>query len=165
MSTPYAPDKLIAQARALAAEYRRAMGKPLPGVSTEIAEHDAVRLLGLERNAQGQGGWDAVDPATGERIQIKSRTIFDESKGGERMGQLKLNQEWDAVVLVLMDEDYEPYEIYEARREDLAEVVEGANSNRAKRGAMSVARFKIVGELVWDRVNGRSRGVWDNQAS
>ena len=35
---------------------------------------------------------------------------------------------------------------------------------RSKRGAMSVARFKIVGELVWDRVSGRSDGVWDNQA-
>ena len=149
MSTPYAPDKLIAQARALAAEYRRAMGKPLPGVSTEIAEHDAVRLLGLEPSAQAAGGWDAVDPATGERIQIKSRTIFDESKGGERMGQLKLNQEWDAVVLVLMDEDYEPYEIYRATREELSEYADSSSANRAKRGAMSVARFKAIAKRVW----------------
>jgi hypothetical protein len=163
VSTPYAPDKLIAQARALAAEYRRAMGKPLPGVSTEIAEHDAVRLLGLEPNAQGAGGWDAVDPATGERIQIKSRTIFDESKGGERIGQLKLNQDWDAVVLVLMDENYEPYEIYRARRDELSEHVDSSSSSRAKRGAMSVARFKIIGELVWDAVNGRRDEVWSNQ--
>ncbi|MCG6966150.1 MAG: hypothetical protein LJE59_06550 [Chromatiaceae bacterium] len=165
MSNPYAADKLIAQARQLAAEYRRTMGKPLPGISNEIAEHDAVRLLGLEPKAGPDAGWDAIDPESGRRVQIKSRTIFDETKGGERIGQLKMQQNWDAVILVLMDEDYEPYEIYEARREDLAEVVEGANSNRAKRGAMSVARFKIVGELVWDRVNGRSRGVWDNQAS
>ncbi len=163
MSTPYAADKLIAQARQLAAEYRRTMGKPLPGISNEIAEHDAVRLLGLEPKASSEAGWDAVDPETGWRIQIKSRTIFDENKGGERIGQLKMNQEWDAVVLVLMDEDYEPYEIYRALRDDLAEFVNASNS-RSKRGAMSVARFKIVGELVWDRVNGRSDGVWDNQA-
>ncbi len=163
MSTPYAADKLIAQARQLAAEYRRTMGKPLPGISSEIAEHDAVRLLGLEPNAGGDAGWDAVDPETGRRVQIKSRTIFDETKGGERIGQLKMNQEWDAVVLVLMDEDYEPYEIYQALRDDLAEFV-NTSSSRSKRGAMSVARFKIVGELVWDRVNGRSDGVWDNQA-
>lgn len=162
MSTPYAADKLIAQARQLAAEYRRTMGKPLPGISNEIAEHDAVRLLDLEAETTANSGWDAVDPATGRRLQIKSRTIFDETKGGERIGQLKMNQEWDAVVLVLMDEDYEPYEIYEALREDLAER-STTTSNRSKRGAMSVARFKIVGELVWDRVNGRSHGVWDNQ--
>lgn len=164
MSTPYAADKLIAQARQLAAEYRRTMGKPLPGISNEIAEHDAVRLLGLEPKPSGETGWDALEPDSGRRVQIKSRTIFDETKGGERIGQLKMNQDWDAVVLVLMDEDYEPYEIYQALREDLAEFVNASSSSRAKRGAMSVARFKIVGELVWDRVNGRSDGVWDNQA-
>jgi hypothetical protein len=164
LSNPYAADKLIAQARELAAEYRRTMGKPLPGISNEIAGHDAVRLLGLEPNdAQLAAGWDALDPQTGRRVQIKSRTIFDESKGGERIGQLKLNQEWDSVVLVLMDEDYQPYEIYEALREDLADLAGAPSSGRAKRGAMSVARFKIVGELVWDRVSGLSRGVWDNQ--
>ena len=164
MSNPYAADKLIAQARQLAAEYRRTMGKPLPGISSEIAEHDAVRLLGLEAKASTEAGWDAVDPHSGRRIQIKSRTIFDETKGGERIGQLKMNQEWDSVILVLMDEDYEPYEIYEALREDLAEFADASSRNRAKRGAMSVARFKIIGELVWDRVNGRQAGVWDNQA-
>ena len=164
MTTPYAADRLIAQARQLAAEYRRTMGKPLPGISNEIAEHDAVRLLELEAAPNPEIGWDAVDPQTGQRIQIKSRTIFDETKGGERIGQLILNQEWDAVVLVLMDENYEPYEIYRALRDDLAEFIDASSSNRSKRGAMSVARFKVIGELVWDRVNGLTDGVWDNQA-
>lgn len=164
MSNPYAADKLIAQARVLAAEYRRTMGKPLPGISSEIAEHDAVRLLGLEPKASEEGGWDAMDPATGDRIQIKSRTIFDESKSGQRIGQLKLNQEWDAVVLVLMDENYAPYEIYRASRDDLAEFLDKSSSNRAKRGAMSVARFKIIAELVWDDIGGQQDEVWDNQS-
>jgi hypothetical protein len=164
VSNPYAVDKLIAQARQLAADYRRTMGKPLPGISSEIAEHDAVRLLQLEGPSGNEAGWDAVDPESGRRVQIKSRTIFDESKAGARIGQLKMNQDWDAVLLVLMDENYEPYEIYEALREDLEEVLDGAGSNRSKRGAMSVARFKVIGELVWDRVNGRQGELWDNQA-
>ena len=164
MSNPYAAEKLIAQARQLAAEYRRTMGKPLPGVSNEIAEHDAVRLLELEAVAEPDVPWDAVEPGSGDRIQIKSRTIFDESKGGQRIGQLKMNQDWDAVVLVLMDEDYEPYEIYQAMRDDLAEYVDASSSGRSKRGAMSVARFKIIGQLVWDRVNGRQDEVWENRA-
>lgn len=163
MTNPYAADKLISQARVLAAEYRRTMGKPLPGISNEIAEHDAVRLLGLEAKASEQGGWDAIDPNNGERIQIKSRTIFDESKGGERIGQLKLNQDWDAVVLVLMDDNYEPYEIYRAHRDDLADYANQSSSGRNKRGAMSVARFKIIAELVWDAVGGRPEAVWDNR--
>lgn len=164
MSNPYAVDKLIAQARQLAAEYRRTMGKPLPGISNEIAEYDALRLLALKPEPEPETGWDAFDPETGRRVQIKSRTIFDESKSGARIGQLKMNQDWDSVVLVLMDDNYEPYEIYEALREDLAEFADSAGGGRSKRGAMSVARFKAIGELVWDRVNGRQQGLWDNQA-
>lgn len=165
MPNPYAADKLISQARQLAAEYRRTMGKPLPGISSEIAEHDAVRLLKLEAKASPEGGWDALDPETNERIQIKSRTIFDESKSGQRIGQLKTNQEWDAVVLVLMDDNYEPYEIYRAKREELEEFIGKSSSRSAKRGALSVARFKIIGSLVWDAVNGAEDEVWDNQSA
>lgn len=165
--TVYAQEKLIAQARQLAAEYRRAVGKPLPGISSEIAEFDAMRLLGLvPRSASGEeAGHNAIDPARGgKRIQIKARTIFDEDKGGQRVGQLKLGLDWDSVVLVLMDENYEPYEIYEADRADLEEYAAQSGSRRARRGALSVARFKIIGRLVWDRVRGRDPEVWDNQA-
>jgi hypothetical protein len=163
--TLYAADKLIAQARVLAAEYRRTMGKPLPGISNEIAEFDAVKLLGLEPKPEGEGGYDAIDPGRdGKKIQIKSRTIFDESKTGQRIGQLKLDKDWDSVVLVLMDEDYEPYEIYEAERDDLLEYTGKSSSNRAKRGAMSVARFKIIGRLAWTREDGLEAEVWDNLA-
>lgn len=161
----YAADKLIGQARQLAAEYRRAMGKPLPGISNEIALHDAMRLLQLAPVDAAVGGYDAVDPARdGLRIQIKSRTIFDESKTGQRIGQIKADQPWDCVVLVLMDDDYEPYELYEADREELLEFMDKSSSGRAKRGALSVARFKIIGRLVWSRDKGLASGVWDNQA-
>ena len=161
----YAADKLIAQARVLAAEYRRTMGKPLPGISNEIAEHDAVKLLQLQPRPEGETGYDAIDPARGDkRIQIKSRTIFDESKSGQRLGQLKLERQWDSVVLVLMDENYEPYEIYEAERDDILEFIDSSSSSRAKRGAMSVSRFKIIGRLAWTKENGIEPEVWDNQA-
>jgi hypothetical protein len=163
--TVYAADKLIAQARQLAAEYRRTMGKPLPGISSEIAQHDAVKLLGLEPLDEGsEGGFDAIDPSRGDkRIQIKSRTIFDESKSGQRIGQMKLDKEWDCVLLVLMDEDYEPYEMYEAEREDILDCIGKSSSSRTKRGAMSVARFKIIGRLAWSKENGVEPEIWDNQ--
>jgi hypothetical protein len=161
----YAEEKLISQARLLAAEYRRTMGKPLPGVSNEIAHHDAIRLLQLQPAEQVDAGFDAVDPARGNRrIQIKSRTIFDESKSGQRIGQIKVDKEWDSVVLVLMDEEYEPYEIYEAERDELLEYMDKTSSSRAKRGALSVARFKIIGRLAWTREDGLEPEVWDNQA-
>jgi hypothetical protein len=161
----YAAEKLIAQARQLAAEYRRTMGKPLPGISNEIAQHDATKLLKLEAYTDAEAGFDAIDPSRQDkRIQIKSRTIFDESKSGQRIGQMKLDGEWDSVVLVLMDEDYEPYEIYEAEREDILEFIGKSSSSRNKRGAMSVARFKIIGQRVWTKENGLEAEIWDNQA-
>lgn len=165
MAHVYAPERLIAQARHLAAEYRRVMGKSLPGVSNEIAEHDAIRLLHLSpRLPQTTGGYQATDPARdNKRIQVKSRAIFDESKGGQRIGQLNLEREWDSVLLVLMDENYEPYEIYEVEREDILEYTRKSSEARSRRGALSVARIKIIGRLAWTRENGIEPEVWDNQ--
>jgi len=167
--TVYAVDKLISEARRLAAEYRRTTGKPLPGISAEIAENDAARLLDLEPVKDETLGYDAVGRGgsrQGKRIQIKSRTIFDDTKGGHRIGQLKTGQDWDSVLLVLMDEEYEPFEIYEAERDDLvAAVADSEGSKRAKRGLLSVAKFKIIGQLVWTREEGEiGDGVWDNRS-
>jgi hypothetical protein len=164
----YSVDKLISEARRLAAEFRRTTGKPLPGVSGEIAEHDAARLLDLEICAEKTAGYDAVGRGSreGKRIQIKGRVIFDEEKSGQRVGQLKLEQDWDSVVLVIMDENYEPFEIYEAERDEILDTMdEAGKSARKKRGAMTVARFKIVSHLVWTREEGVLEDeIWDNQS-
>jgi hypothetical protein len=164
----YSVDKLIAEARRLAAEFRRTTGKPLPGVSGEIAEHDAARLLNLKISEDRTLGYDALGEGSrdGKRIQIKARVIFDEEKSGQRVGQLKLDQCWDSVLLVIMDENYEPFEIYEAEREDIIDAIEGAGSSkRKKRGAMSVARFKIIARPVWTREEGVIEDeIWDNRS-
>ncbi len=164
----YSKEKLIAEARRLAAEFRRTTGKPLPGVSGEIAEHDAAELLNLQLCDDRTAGYDAVGRGSrdGKRIQIKARVIFDEEKSGQRVGQLKLEKEWDSVVLVIMDENYQAMEIYEAERDDILDSMDdAARSNRKKRGAMSVARFKIISRLVWDRDEGEIEDeIWDNQS-
>jgi len=164
----YSVEKLISEARRLATEFRRTTGKALPGVSGEIAEHDAAQLLALDICQERHGGYDAVGRGRreGKRVQIKGRVIFDEDKSGQRVGQLKLEQDWDSVVLVIMDENYEPYEIYEADREDIADAMdEAGKSARKKRGAMTVARFKIISQLVWTREEGEIDGeLWDNQS-
>lgn len=162
--TVYSVEKLIAQARKLAADYRKATGKALPGISNELAEHDAARLLGLELLQERGQGYDALGRGRweGQRIQIKGRTIFDESKQGQRIGQLRLDQPWDCVILVLMDEEYSPYEIYEAKRADIESFLNETSANRRKRGAMSVARFKIIGRLAWTVENGLEEELWSN---
>ncbi len=161
----YKLEKLITETRRLARDYRQATGKSLGGVSSEIANFDACTLLGLEPVPAGSpGGYDAIGigKREGLRVQIKGRVIFDEAKSGQRIGQLKREQEWDAVAQVLMDENFEPYEIYEADRDELTEAMED-ESKRKKRGAMSVAKFKIISRLVWTREHGEEGEVWDNQ--
>lgn len=163
----YSVDKLIAEARRLAAAYRDTTGRPLAGVSGEISRYDAARLLNLDL-CTGEGGYDAIGRAgerAGRRIQIKARAIFDDAKSGQRIGQLKADQAWDSVVLVLLDERFETFEIHEATREELRDELERAgDSRRARRGAMSVARFRALGRLVWTREDGALEdGVWDNR--
>ncbi|MFQ5470544.1 MAG: hypothetical protein ACE5EH_09595 [Gammaproteobacteria bacterium] len=168
MSDVYSVDKLITEARKLAADYRRATGKPLAGVSGEVAVYDAARLLDLEICKQQEGGYDAIGKGKreGKKIQIKGRAIYDDSKSGQRIGQLKVDQEWDSVVLVLMDDGLETFEIYEAERDDILEhTQEAKSSKRNKRGAMSLAKFKNISKLVWTMENGPEDDVWDNQAS
>ena len=152
--TIYSIDKLITETRRLAAEFRRSTGQSLP-VSGEIARHDAARLLGLTLCDQRSGGVDAIgnDKREGQRIQIKSRVITTDKKTGARIGQLNPNGEWDTILLVIMDQDYEPCEIYEATREEVQEAMSGS-SNRSSRGALSVAKFKIISWLVWTRETG-----------
>jgi len=153
----YDVDKLMTEARKLAATYRRATGKAL-GISTEIAVHDVIRLMKLIPAQPGTGGYDAIGtgPREGRRIQIKGRTLFSDKKGGQRIGQIKADQEWDSIMLILMDEDYEPQEIFEASREAIAEATADTSASRARRGAMSVARFRAIGKRVWSREGGPS---------
>jgi len=147
----YALDRLMAETRRLAAEYRRTTGKTL-AVSGEIAIFDAVRLLGLQAVNEEGLGFDALelDDKPPRRLQVKARVIFDEARSGQRLGALRTDQPWDAVLLVLMNEAYEPVEIWEAERVPLlAAIEETSASARAKRGPLSVARFKHLGRLVW----------------
>jgi hypothetical protein len=154
--TVYSLDKLIAETRRLAAEYKRSTGQSLP-VSGEIARHDAARILDLTLCEPRVGGVDAIGNGKrqGQRIQVKSRILTTDSKSGTRLGQLNTNGDWNTLLLIIMDEDYEPCEIYEAARDDIMdEIDEAAGSKRAKRGALSVAKFKNISWLVWTRETG-----------
>ncbi len=162
----YSLEKLLAEARKLAVEYRKATGQPL-AITSELAKQDAARLLDLDPAPPATGGYDAVGrhgERAGRRFQVKGRAILDEGRGGQRIGQLRLDQPWDSVLLVLMDEAFEPTEIWEAERPALlAALAEGGESKRAKRGAMSVARFKAIGRLVWLCDEGEiTDELWEN---
>ncbi|MEM7468635.1 MAG: hypothetical protein AAF387_17335 [Pseudomonadota bacterium] len=142
----YSVSKLTEEARRLAADYRRATGKSLP-LSPEIAINDAIRLLGM--SASEDDYCDAVYTRDGAecRVIVKGRAIFDKTRSGQRIGQLKFDKPWDEALLVIMDEDYETTEIYRANRDTMAAAL--AEKAENKRGAMTVSQFKIIATKIW----------------
>jgi hypothetical protein len=78
--------------------------------------------------------------------------ILDTSKRGQRVGSIKLDKPWDAVLLVMLDEDLEPVSIYEAGRPEItAALLAPGSKSRNERGALSVSKFKAIGSLAWTR--------------
>jgi len=150
----YAVDKLIAETRRIAKEYRLATGKTLP-VTPEIAINDAISILKLQPNDEKSPGYDAIYENNGEylKVQIKGRVIFNEKKQGHRIGQLKTEQVWDAIILVIMNADFMPEEIYMAKRDIILDELEEKKKSN-KKGAMTLAKFKVISELLWTEQNG-----------
>ena len=146
----YSLDKLINETRLLAKEFRRTTGTMLP-VSGEIARYDVSTLLQLNLVEETTCGYDAIgtDMREGLRVLIKSRVVGDSVKSGHRIGQLNPNGQWDIIILSLMNNEFEPIEMYQLKREDVFNAL--PVTKRKKRGAISVAKFKILGELVWKR--------------
>jgi hypothetical protein len=148
----YDVNTLFSQARKLAADYLKTMSKPLPGMSNEIALNDAAQILSLELSGDASLAYDAVGCGSeneGKKVQIKGRLVTDEDKSNQRIGQVSPDKEWDSVVLVLLNTEYEPFEIYEAERAEMIENMAETSSSKKKRGAMSVSRFKKFAALVW----------------
>jgi len=155
----YSVNKLIAETRRIAKEYRLATGKTLP-VTPEIAINDAISILELSPNDENIPGYDAIYNVAGEslKIQIKGRVIFNEKRQGHRLGQIKTEQEWDAIILVIMNADFMPEEIYMAKRDEIMDVLEEKRKNN-KKGAMTIAQFKLISELLWTEQNGLEQDV------
>ncbi len=147
----YSIDTLIEETRRLAAEFRRTTGTMLP-VSGEIARYDVCHHLDLTANEERNSGYDAIGTGSrqGKKIQIKSRVIGNSVKSGHRIGQLNMDSDWDAIILSLMDDEFEPLEMYELSREKIEKTL-SPDSGQKKRGVISVAKFRIIGELVWSK--------------
>lgn len=162
----YSIDKLIHETRQLAAKYRQTTGSTLP-VTGEIARFDVAKALNLRLTEDQTLGYDALGQGDrdGLRILIKGRVIFEDSRSTPRIGQVAPNDRWDNVVLVLFDDDYNPVEMYEATCDDIEVALQSkSESSNKKRGAMSIAQFKIIGQLVWTQENGLEGEIWDNHS-
>jgi hypothetical protein len=144
---------LLADAKVLAQKYRALTGKPL-GITGEVAEYEASGILGVELTPARQAGYDAIETVDGEvrRLQIKGRCLLKDCKPGQRLGSIDVKKDFDAVLLVLLDENFNATSIYEADREDVLRVLaEPGSKSRNERGALGVSKFKSIARLRWQR--------------
>ena len=98
----YSVSDVTSQAKQLAQRYYSVTGRPL-GITGEIAEYEATRLLGVELAPVRQAGYDAIreNGLKRERLQIKGRYLPSGSKSGQRLGGIELKHEWDYVLVVV----------------------------------------------------------------
>lgn len=140
--------RVIEDAKIIAKQYREITGKPL-GITGEVGEFIAAELFGLKLTEARQAGYDAIAP-DGHRIQIKARCVLPGSNKSQRLGSIKLDHEWDTVILVLVDINFEPIKIYEALREDIKrELAKPGSKARNERGALSISKFRSIASLIW----------------
>jgi hypothetical protein len=130
-------------------DYYRLTGKPL-GITGEVGEYEAARLLDLNLADARAPGYDATDKF-GRRYQIKARAFSEAGRRkSQHLGSIKLDHEWEAVLLVLMDESLQTLEIWEADRSAVADALTAPGSKaRNERGAMAVSKFKQIGKQIW----------------
>jgi hypothetical protein len=138
---------IIAEAKKVARQYREITGKPL-GITGEVGEFIAAELLGLTLTEARKPGYDAIAP-DGRRIQIKARCVNKGSRSG-RLGSIRLDHPWDTVILVIMDNNFEPIEFHEAKRINIERVLSRPGSKaRNERGALGINQFISISSVVW----------------
>jgi hypothetical protein len=142
---------LLEKAKVLAKQYYELTGRPL-GVTAEVAEYEAAKILGLELAVVRQEGFDAtrIDGGKKTRLQIKGRCIIESGKRGQRISKIDLTKKWDRVILVLLDNNYNAYAIYEGTRTKIKNALTAPGSKaRNERGQLGVAKFKSIGKKLW----------------
>lgn len=143
--------EILAQAKTLAQRYRELTGKPL-GITGEVAEFEAARLLGLELVEARQEGYDAIRITNGKRryLQIKGRVLLPGAKKSQRLSTIDIKKKFDGVLLVLMDESFNATAIYEADRKPVIAALTAPGSKaRNVRGQLSVGGFQKISRQIW----------------
>jgi hypothetical protein len=139
--------EVLRAAKSLAQEYRRLTGKPL-GITGEVAEYEAARLLGVELTPARTA--TEVRDGVVRRLQIKGRCLLPNCKPGQRVGSIDIEKEWDATLLVLLNENFDATAIYEADRPAIIAALTAPGSKaRNERWALGVAKFRSIGRRRW----------------
>ncbi len=134
-------------------DYHELTGKSLRGnhITGAMGEYLTARLLGLQLLEAREPGHDAIDDAD-RKIQIKARLIPKaEPPSGRRVGTIRLDGHWDCVMLILLDETFEPQEIYEADRSGVEEALTRQSSREGNENNPHISAFIKIGKKVWPK--------------
>ena len=144
--------RLLIEAKRIAQRFYQLTGKPL-GISGEIAEHEAARLLGLVLAPPREAAIDAYLHKDGktQSIQIKGRAVSATRRYIGRVSKIKLEPKFDAVVLVLLDKSsFDTLEIWRAEYEDIKNrLIAPGSKSRNERGSLGISQFKTVAKKIW----------------
>ncbi|MCM7886070.1 DUF6998 domain-containing protein [Enterobacter sichuanensis] len=145
---------ILNEAKDVALRYYKLTNKPL-GITGEIAEYEAATLLGLSLCSARQSGYDATEILDGKeyRVQIKGRYMPDPKKVSARIGAIDISKPFDSVLLVLLDENYDAFAMYEASRDVVVAALQAPGSkSRNERNQLGIAKFKSISSLRWSKV-------------
>ncbi len=141
---------LIQSVVELATQYEKMMDhKRKLGITGEIGEVKACYKYHMRLMLDSQSaGYDAIDNEE-KKVQIKTRR----SELGKKLtNQTRLSSfsrhEFDYCLLLLLDKDYDIYEIWKAEAPALDSVIENH-----KRRNPPLASFRRVGEKIFDKKN------------
>ncbi|MDG6912890.1 MAG: hypothetical protein JRN35_07400 [Nitrososphaerota archaeon] len=153
--------EVVRRAQQLEKDYRKLTGRPL-GVTGEVGEVLAVHLLDLSPAEVRNPGYDAFEMKDGGnpcRYQIKTRvlspsrarTLRSGRKPAGRAGSIDRHKPWDAILMVLLDENIEVIAIYQADRPSIEAALDKSESRARKRGALPISEIISEATVRWKR--------------
>jgi hypothetical protein len=67
-------------------------------------------------------------------------------------GSIDVTKDWDSVLMVLRDANFDATEIHKAERDAVLAALSAPGSRaRNERGALAVTKFKAIGKLRWKK--------------
>ena len=112
------------------------------------------RFVAIDSNSKVSGGVpsrggrrrDLKDSSGCVSARVKGRCMLPGCKRGQRLGSIDIDKEFDAVLMVLVDENFDALEIYEADRAPVIAALTAPGSKaRNERGALGVNTSRELG--------------------
>lgn len=142
--------KILDEVKQLAKEYKQITGRVL-GVTGEIAENETSKILKLELKQARNPGYDSIK-RDGDKIvkyEIKGR-IKTTNYRSQRTSKININEEWDKLLLSIMNEDYEVLDIYQADRKDVVESLKKPGSKaRSEKFTLRIGEVIRISQKIW----------------